>query len=66
MVRAKGIEPLIQAWEAHVLPLYYARIGTPGGSRTLNLLIRSQALCPIELRVQKWRDGRDSNPRPPA
>ena len=25
MVRAEGIEPSIQAWEAHVLPLYYAR-----------------------------------------
>ncbi len=25
--------------------------GTPGGSRTPNLLIRSQALYPIELRV---------------
>ena len=25
LVRARGIEPLIQAWEAHVLPLYYAR-----------------------------------------
>ena len=27
--------------------------GTPGESRTPNLLIRSQALYPIELRVQK-------------
>ena len=26
--------------------------GTPGGSRTPNLLVRSQALYPIELRVQ--------------
>ena len=25
--------------------------GTPGGSRTPNLLVRSQALYPIELRV---------------
>lgn len=25
MVRAEGIEPSTQAWEAHVLPLYYAR-----------------------------------------
>ncbi len=25
LVRAEGIEPSIQAWEAHVLPLYYAR-----------------------------------------
>ena len=25
--------------------------GTPGGTRTPNLLVRSQALCPIELRV---------------
>ena len=25
MVRAPGIEPGIQAWEAHVLPLNYAR-----------------------------------------
>ena len=24
-MRARGIEPLIQAWEARVLPLYYAR-----------------------------------------
>ena len=29
--------------------------GTPGGSRTPNLLIRSQALYPIELRVQNQR-----------
>ncbi len=28
------------------------RSGTPGGSRTPNLLVRSQALYPIELRVQ--------------
>ena len=26
MVRAAGIEPAPQAWEAHVLPIYYARI----------------------------------------
>ena len=32
------------------LPL--VRSGTPGGSRTPNLLVRSQALYPIELRVQ--------------
>ena len=25
MVRAAGIEPAPQAWEAHVLPIYYAR-----------------------------------------
>ena len=25
MVRAAGIEPALQAWEAHVLPIYYAR-----------------------------------------
>ena len=25
LVRAAGIEPAIQAWEARVLPLYYAR-----------------------------------------
>lgn len=25
LVRAEGIEPSLQAWEAHVLPLYYAR-----------------------------------------
>jgi hypothetical protein len=25
MVRARGIEPRPQAWEAHVLPIYYAR-----------------------------------------
>lgn len=25
MVRVKGIEPFAQAWEAHVLPLYYTR-----------------------------------------
>jgi hypothetical protein len=25
LVRAPGIEPGIQAWEAHVLPLNYAR-----------------------------------------
>ena len=24
-LRAEGIEPSIRAWEAHVLPLYYAR-----------------------------------------
>ena len=24
-MRATGIEPVIRAWEAHVLPLYYAR-----------------------------------------
>jgi hypothetical protein len=27
--------------------------GTPGGTRTPNLLIRSQTLCPIELRAQE-------------
>jgi hypothetical protein len=27
MVRARGIEPRPQAWEAHVLPIYYARKG---------------------------------------
>jgi hypothetical protein len=25
MVRAGGIEPPSQAWEAHILPMYYAR-----------------------------------------
>jgi hypothetical protein len=25
MVRAAGIEPASQAWEAHILPMYYAR-----------------------------------------
>jgi hypothetical protein len=25
LVRAAGIEPALQAWEAHVLPIYYAR-----------------------------------------
>jgi hypothetical protein len=24
-VRAAGVEPALQAWEAHVLPIYYAR-----------------------------------------
>ena len=26
MVRAAGIEPASQAWEAHILPMYYARV----------------------------------------
>ena len=32
MVRAAGIEPASQAWEARILPMYYARIakGTAG------------------------------------
>ena len=33
--------------------LMLGKSGTPGESRTPNLLIRSQALYPIELRVQK-------------
>ena len=31
-------------------------IGTPGGARTPNPLIRSQVLCPIELRVHNRVD----------
>ncbi len=31
--------------------------GTPGGSRTPNLLVRSQALYPIELRAQGFDGG---------
>ena len=27
MVRAAGIEPASQAWEARILPMYYARSG---------------------------------------
>ena len=34
MVRAEGIEPSIQAWEAHVLPLYYARKMPDNGIRS--------------------------------
>ena len=26
MVRTAGIEPASQAWEAHILPIYYARL----------------------------------------
>ena len=27
MVRAAGVEPASHAWEAHILPIYYARAG---------------------------------------
>ena len=48
--------------------LIYARLtlvksGTPGGSRTPNLLIRSQALYPIELRVLKKGREQSGNER---
>jgi hypothetical protein len=36
--------------------------GTPGESRTPNLLIRSQALYPIELRVQITKVSKIANP----
>ncbi len=26
LVRAEGIEPSSHAWEAHILPIYYARV----------------------------------------
>ena len=38
------------------------RSGTPGESRTPNLLIRSQALYPIELRVQITKDFKNTRP----
>ena len=42
--------------------------GTPGGSRTPNLLVRSQALYPIELRVQNdlHHSNRDDRSKPKA
>jgi hypothetical protein len=42
---------LLRALILEGFPLFMS--GTPGESRTPNLLIRSQALYPIELRVQK-------------
>ncbi len=62
-----GIEPTLSAWKAEVLPLNYARIktnehGVPGEIRTPDLLIRSQALYPAELRAQmSWWAHQDSN-----
>lgn len=41
-----------------------AKIGAPGEARTLNLLIRSQALCPIELRGRAAVLYRISHPSP--
>ena len=35
-------------------------ISTPGRNRTLNLLIRSQTLYPIELRVHRNYDWKDN------
>ena len=41
VVRAEGIEPSLQAWEAHVLPIYYARLNE---KREINLVPATQAI----------------------
>ena len=38
-------------------------VGTPGRIRTPDPLVRSEMLCPAELRAHKWGERRDSNPR---
>lgn len=67
MVRARGIEPLPQAWEAHVLPIYYARpgkaaavvrckegrIGSAGGGN-LARAKRGLAFFPVLIRVEYY------------
>ena len=50
--RIRTCDPLVPnqvLYQAELLPVKY---GAPGGSRTYNLLIRSQMLYPIELRAQ--------------
>tara|TARA_B100001167_G_C16723621_1_gene282425 strand:+ start:446 stop:784 length:339 start_codon:yes stop_codon:yes gene_type:complete len=40
------------------------KIGTPGRIRTRDPLVRSEMLCPAELRAHiQWGERRDSNPR---
>ena len=46
MVRARGIEPRPQAWEAHVLPIYYAR--------TNEHLILLSIACPSKGKFPFW------------
>ena len=45
-------------YQAELLPVKY---GAPGGSRTYNLLIRSQMLYPIELRAHIKDGAEDRN-----
>ena len=42
---------------------YFENVGTPGRIRTPDPLVRSEMLCPAELRAHKWGERRDSNPR---
>ena len=47
-----------EAISSHLETLPAGRLtSTPGGTRTPNLLIRSQTLCPFELRAHTQRDG---------
>lgn len=48
MVRAEGIEPSPQAWEAHVLPLNYARSIKPASEPSpAHFAIRLSDLIPL-------------------
>jgi hypothetical protein len=76
MERVRGIEPLLSAWKAEVLPLNYTRMKKMDGRddtiRTCDPLVPNQVLYQAELRpdnnkyavIKKWRALRDSNSRP--
>ena len=37
-MRAEGIEPSSHAWEAHIIPVYYARVSETASSATRRFL----------------------------
>lgn len=41
-MRAAGIEPASQAWEAHILPMYYARSGRIARPVSIKFILHAQ------------------------
>ena len=57
-MRHPGIEPGAPRWQRGILPLnqwrFFGWQNDPGGTRTPNRLIRSQARYPLRHRTTKW------------